>query len=57
MRRKHSTCGNKRRILGFGRRNLKERTSLEDPGIDGRIIFKRSLNEMESHGIESLGSG
>jgi len=42
---KHSTRGNKTRILGFGRRNLKERKSLEDPGIDGKIIFKRSLND------------
>jgi hypothetical protein len=32
--------GGERHIQGFGRGNLRERDHLEDPGIDGRIIFR-----------------
>jgi hypothetical protein len=32
--------GEERRIQGFGGRNVRERDSLGDPGLDGRIILK-----------------
>jgi len=32
--------GERRGIKGFGGGNLRERDHLEDPGVDGRIIFR-----------------
>ena len=53
MGRACSTHGEEERcIQGFSGGNLREGDDLKDPGVDGRIIFKRVLREM---GWEDMG--
>jgi len=43
---------------GFWWGNLRERGHLRDPGIDGRIILKTDLREVEcGYGLDRAGSG
>jgi hypothetical protein len=37
---------------GFWRGNLRERDNLEDPSLDGRIIFKMYLQEVGCEDID-----
>jgi hypothetical protein len=40
----------------FWLENLKERESWEDPVIDGSIILKRIINELQRCGLDSFAS-
>jgi hypothetical protein len=37
--------GKERRIQGFGGGNLRVRNHTEDPGLDGRLILRRSYRK------------
>ena len=37
---------------GFGGGNLRERGHLDDTGVDGRIILKMDIQEMECGGMD-----
>jgi hypothetical protein len=39
--------GGKRRVQGFGGKNLRERDHLVDPGVDGRIILRRIFRKWD----------
>jgi len=50
--------GEERYVQGFGGGNLRERDHLEDPGVDGRIIFRRIFRKWEwGNGLDGCGSG
>jgi hypothetical protein len=46
--------GEKFRVM-VGKNEKEIETQLEDIGVDGRIIFKRILNETGSRGLDSCG--
>jgi hypothetical protein len=39
--------GRKRRVQGFGGKNLRERDHLVDPGVEGRIILRRIFRKWD----------
>ena len=48
----YGTYGEGRGVYWVWWRNLRERDHLEDPGVDGRIIFKMDLQEVGCEGMD-----
>jgi len=58
MGRACSRCGGEVRCIGFWWVNLRESYHLEDPGIDGRILFRWIFAKWDGrHGLDGSGWG